>query len=245
MDYCIIIPVVLGIALLVWYIREKIKEYSMKAMYIKTAVSVCFIATALTGMVCRGQTSLLYGAFITGGLIFGLMGDIVLDLKYIDREREDSHTKSGFIFFGIGHLLFMLAMYFRYGQFIVPSLLFAAVSLVIGFAAGFATAKSGPRFGNSYGEHFTIVALYSGMLASATVMALLYAVIYACAPSFFSPEPALILMFTGLAAFLVSDLILSRTYYGEGHHKPADIISNYAFYYAAQFIIALSIYSVK
>ena len=41
--------------------------------------------------------------------------------------------------------------------------------------------------------------------------------------------------------FIISDLILSGTYFGEGKNRPVDIITNHATYYLAQFIIASAI----
>ena len=49
------------------------------------------------------------------------------------------------------------------------------------------------------------------------------------------------IMFVGLVFFLISDLILSGTYFGEGKDRPVDVITNHAAYYIAQFIIATSI----
>ena len=51
----------------------------------------------------------------------------------------------------------------------------------------------------------------------------------------------LMMIFIGGILFAVSDLILNMTYFSEGHEKPFDIISNSITYYAAQFIIALTI----
>ena len=52
----------------------------------------------------------------------------------------------------------------------------------------------------------------------------------------------LILLFVGGISFAISDLVLSNTYFGEGHEKPIDFILNYIFYYGAQFLIAFSIF---
>ena len=51
----------------------------------------------------------------------------------------------------------------------------------------------------------------------------------------------LTLMFAGLVLFLVSDLILSGTYFGEGKNRPVDVVSNHVTYYFGQFLIALSL----
>ena len=50
------------------------------------------------------------------------------------------------------------------------------------------------------------------------------------------------MMFIGGVLFAISDLILSGTYFGENHEKPFDLISNAVTYYAAQYIIAFSLF---
>ncbi len=45
----------------------------------------------------------------------------------------------------------------------------------------------------------------------------------------------------GSVFFLVSDFILSGTYFGSGKSRPVDIVTNHVTYYIAQFAIALSL----
>ena len=50
-----------------------------------------------------------------------------------------------------------------------------------------------------------------------------------------------IVMSTGSVLFLLSDLMLSATYFAQGKNTSAYVIANHALYYAAQFVIASSI----
>ena len=45
----------------------------------------------------------------------------------------------------------------------------------------------------------------------------------------------------GAVLFLLSDVVLSFTYFGKGWDKPVHIFVNHLLYYAAQFIIASTI----
>ena len=54
-------------------------------------------------------------------------------------------------------------------------------------------------------------------------------------------EMTLNFMFVGGVLFLLSDLILSGTYFGEGKRRPVDIVTNHVAYYAAQFVIASAV----
>ena len=65
--------------LLVLYIREKIASYSVKAVLLKSVVSVLFITVAVLGWYL--STRGILGTFVIIGLTFGLLGDIWLDLK--------------------------------------------------------------------------------------------------------------------------------------------------------------------
>ncbi len=49
------------------------------------------------------------------------------------------------------------------------------------------------------------------------------------------------IMSAGGILFLLSDLVLSGTYFGEGKNKPSYVVVNHALYYGAQFCIASSI----
>ena len=53
------------------------------------------------------------------------------------------------------------------------------------------------------------------------------------------------LFFIGGVLFMISDLILNGTYFGEGKERPVDIATNYLTYYSAQFLIASSLMFLK
>ena len=46
---------------------------------------------------------------------------------------------------------------------------------------------------------------------------------------------------SGIILFLLSDLVLSGTYFGEGRDRPRDIALNYLSYFPAQFLIAFAL----
>ena len=53
-----------------------------------------------------------------------------------------------------------------------------------------------------------------------------------------------VMLFVGGTLFAISDLILCGTYFGVGKERPVDLISNAVTYYAAQFIIAFSLFFI-
>ena len=83
---------VCGAVLLFVYILEKIRAYSVKAVIIKSVVSVLFITVGVYGSwrcAVNGIVSLLC-PFVVLGLLLGLLGDIWLDLKYVFPEKDGS-----------------------------------------------------------------------------------------------------------------------------------------------------------
>ncbi len=215
--------IILGIIALAAYIPEKIRGYTVKAVLIKSIVSVLFIAVAVTA----GSSSRI-APFIIIGLVFGLLGDIWLDLKYVFPAHDNVFTYSGFAVFGIGHILYVTGLLTQYGagSFLIVSFALAAV------AAGLIAVLEKPMK-LSYGPMKPTVLIYGFLLFSTVFVSggLLLkhgGVGVGC-------------FFIGSALFAISDLILSGTYFGEGKERRIDIISNYIFYYAGQFLIAYSL----
>ena len=227
---CIIL-IVLGAIALVFYLLEKCKRYSLKGVLIKTVVSLLFIAVALAGAI-QNQNHILNN-FIIAGLIMGLLGDIFLDLKYVYPNDDKIYTYAGFIVFAIGHILFitgMMLQFFKGGNwfyFLIP-VLGAALFVIINLL----TEKP---MGLAFKDLKIIVCIYAFILALNPLTSLML-----CIYTGWS-SPSLIMLLAGGISFAVSDLVLSKTYFGEGHEKPLDFILNYITYYGAQFIIAFSL----
>ena len=225
---CIII---IGIAALltVWYVICKCQKFDLKELFIKTGISVLFMIVALIASTKSNNFS-LFNAFVLGGLLLGLVGDILLDLKYVDREREDGYTYGGFIAFGIGHLLYMAGLIYMF----LPTgrwwLLFIALALDV--LLSIATIVLEKPMKLEYGKMKKISFAYALCLFGTLSLSLVLAI-----NNRFG-SLALNTFFVGAALFAISDLVLSGTYFGKGKDRPIDYALNYAFYYGAQFTIA-------
>ncbi len=225
----------MGAVLLVFFVREKLRSYCVRALFWKTAVSVMFMAAgaAAAGAIPAASAQRGFSWFVLGGLLFGLLGDIWLDLKYVYPQDDARYTYAGFTVFSIGHILFILGMLRYYADFSRP--LVVIIPLVVGFALGVGNGLLGPVMKLKFGRFKGIVMFYGGILFAMTLLA------GSLAFDQGFQNGALDWMFAGGILFAVSDLILSRTYFGEGYERPVDIIANYVFYYAAQFAIAASL----
>ena len=223
--------VIAGFLLLLLFIHEKCKAYTVKATLIKTAVSAIFMATGLltaynvpADSPARGMAFL-----IVAGSLFGLFGDIFLDLKYVHRSDETLYTYAGFCTFFIMHTIIVIGLIRYFGG--AVGVLWTLLPLLVGFAVGIGNVFLGPVMKLDYTGYKGITMAYGGLLIGATLLTLVYAV-----KSGFA-SPFLTVMLVGYVLFLVSDLILSQTYFA-GKEGRFFIASNYATYYAAMYLFA-------
>ena len=228
-----------GAIALVWYIREKVRAYTLKAVFLKTLVSVLFVAVGVYGAWrCTGQgKEALLCPFVLMGLLFGLLGDIWLDLKYVFPEKDEPFTYAGFCAFGVGHLFYiagMLLAYFPAGK---PAYLLVPLLLAAVMSAGNAILEK--PMGLCFGKLKPTVIAYGVLLFATVTISGSLALFYGW------QEKTPVLLFAGGVLFALSDLVLSGTYFGTGKDRPIDLILNYSSYYPAQFLIAASLLFVS
>ncbi|MGN0554801.1 MAG: lysoplasmalogenase family protein [Candidatus Fimenecus sp.] len=224
---------IVGILATAVFLVLRVKRGGIAALYAKAVASLCFIATAIAAT-NENRLFLDFGSFMTFGLVFGLLGDVWLDLKWIYLQDKDSYLYSGFIFFLLGHVCFVTAV-FKVGPYTPSSLIVAfAAALVIAFVA----ILMEKPLKMHYGKFKWIVFLYSFMLALTMTMAMTLAVITGF-------EKMWTVMSVGGLLFLLSDLVLSGMYFGEGKNTSFNIVLNHTLYYAAQFIMAATILFAK
>ncbi len=224
---------IVGILATAVFLVLRVKRGGIAALYAKAVASLCFIATAIAAT-NENRLFLDFGSFMTFGLVFGLLGDVWLDLKWIYLQDKDSYLYSGFIFFLLGHVCFVTAV-FKVGPYTPSSLVVAfAAALVIAFVA----ILMEKPLKMHYGKFKWIVFLYSFMLALTMTMAMTLAVITGF-------DKMWTVMSVGGLLFLLSDLVLSGMYFGESKNTSFNIVLNHTLYYAAQFIMAATILFAK
>ena len=223
---------VCGAVLLFVYIREKIKAYSVKALILKSMVSVLFVAVGVYGSwlcAAKGTASLLC-PFVVLGLMFGLMGDIWLALKYVFPEKDEPFTYAGFCVFGIGHILYIMGMLLSYYPISKPITVIVPILLAAVMSVGNAVLEKPMKL--HYGKLKPVVIAYGVLLFGMVLLSGSLAFAHSW------KETPLNLLFIGGVFFAISDLILSGTYFGVGKERPIDLALNYITYYSAQFLIA-------
>lgn len=230
----IIIFICLGAVLLAFFLIEKVKQYSVKAVMLKAGASLCFVAVAAVSLYAKGYHAL--SIFVTLGLFFGVLGDIWLDFKYVFKEHNVIFTYAGFISFALGHACYMSGMYLEFfnGQ----SPLYIILPLVGGLLISISNLFIAKPMKLDYSGYKVISIIYGFFLFGMTLSALSLSIMVS-----FSKVP-LIMFFAGGLLFTISDLILSGTYFGKGKERPVDIITNTVTYYLAQFVIALALFFI-
>ena len=224
---------IVGILATAVFLVLRVQRGGIAALYAKSVASLCFIATAIAAT-NENRLFLDFGSWMTFGLVFGLLGDVWLDLKWIYLQDKDSYLYSGFIFFLLGHVCFVTAV-FKVGPYTPASLIVAfAAALVIAFVAILLEKPLKMH----YGKFKWIVFLYSFMLALTMTMSMTLAVITGF-------EKMWTVMSVGGLLFLLSDLVLSGMYFGEGKNTSFNVVLNHTLYYAAQFIMAATVLFAK
>ena len=169
-----------------------------------------------------------FGLLVVTGLILGLIGDIVLDLKLIYPKDGTFYTFFGFGSFMLGHLIYIL--YFLC-QFPLSMIAYSIIFSLAGVTVFIVLVTEFPLKLN-YGRFRTTVAVYAFILSLIMFLSLWI--------GFEKDIKGIIVFGVGMISFLLSDLILSQSYFGK-EEKTWMIISNYVFYYGAQILIASSL----
>ena len=230
-----LIPLIIGVILFGAFLYFRVQEKRIIAVILKGFTSLMFIATAVVAWLTSKNPNNWFGIFVIIALVFGLAGDILLDVKYIDLKREHLFTVLGFLAFAAGHIFFSTGLFVFFFDFnsnpfylIVPALVTALLVTITLLMEKFTLIR--------YKDMKPYVVIY-GIVLFFTVSIYLST----CIQTGWN-NTTLIIMFAGLVSFALSDLILNNTYFASGFNTPAFIISNHFLYYAGQFAIAVALF---
>ncbi len=217
-----------ALSLLFFLIKCKDKR-SVEGVFLKNFASIFFILTAIQGTVSNSE-HYKYGILIICGLIFGMLGDIYLDQKWVYPDDKKQYLYAGFIAFGFGHLFYIPAMI----KMAELELKYLLIPLAVGIIVAIGNLLLEKPMKQNFGEYKVIVTIYGFMLSFMAATAVMCAIL--------TGKTAFIVFAAGGVLFLISDLILSPMYFGEGKNTPMNFILNHVTYYAGQYLIALTAY---
>lgn len=222
----------IGMCFLIAFMVMCNKKRSVLGVYIKNITSIFFILTAVTGAFNNTDMPDVwkYALPIVVGQVFGLMGDVYLDQKWLYPQHNDQYLNMGFISFGIGHFFYMGAMY-THAKFEIKDML---VPLVIGVIVTVVNLALEKPTKQKYGKFFAIVTVYCLILGTMLGTAFW---------AYIKTKQVSYLVYTiGAALFLLSDVILSPMYFAikQDRNTPLNFVLNHTTYYVGQYLIALT-----
>ncbi len=235
----IIVASLLAIAFIVVRVTIGAKGVSggVIAMFVKTIASLGFIGLGLAGLFA-GVGNVQAAAFIIFGLVMGLIGDIVLDLKvvYLGKKEEPIYLSGGMASFGIGHIFYFVAIYLLLGSSIVSGALIG-VCLAVAAVVAFAMVLGGEKFMGFKFGNFTIHSIiYAFMLVFMGAFSIGCCIVM--------QNTKMALFASGMILFLLSDVVLTQMYFGGRPTDKSLCVINHVLYYAAQICIAASIFGM-
>lgn len=221
----------LGLISLIAFMVKCNKQRSITGVFIKNLASLFFLATTATA-IYYNQQFWQYGILILIGGIFGMLGDIYLDQKWLYPQHNDNYLNAGFICFGVGHFFYMGAITLHLGftvkDFLVP--LIAGIGVAV-----FTLATEKPTKCN-FGKFKLTVTIYCLVIGAMAGTALWGAIQTGGSIQY-------IVFVAAAVLFLLSDIVLSSMYFGN-KNTPLFFVINHTTYYLAQFFIAFSVYLI-
>ena len=151
----------LGLAFLIAFLVKAKDKRSVAGVFLKNATSIFFILTAVVGLFMN-PTQYKYAILIIAGLVFGMLGDIYLDQKWVYPDDMKQYLYAGFISFGIGHFFYIPAIIMASG---LPSK-FWFIPPIVGIVVGGGNLILEKPMKQKFGEYKAIVTIYGFVLAS-------------------------------------------------------------------------------
>ncbi len=205
------------------FIKAEHDEKYVLADVLKGLAAFCFVLIGILGYTSTTTTS--FGCKIMVGLIFGMIGDIVMNLRFVLKENGQKAFLLGILAFLIGHVLYLAAL--------IPLTSHLLACIIIGgvLAAGllayiFCTMDVKIAF-----KIFGV--FYLGAVIIMTVIALDIAI--------FAPTAHNLIYAIGAVLFTASDIVLIFNTFSGVTRFPLRV-TNLSLYYLGQLLIAASLF---
>lgn len=210
------------------FIIIRAKFGGLAAFLLKTLASFGLVASAFISIAYSPvlADNRLILSLIGIGLLLGMIGDMVLDLKVI-YDNDRIYLNSGMLSFGLGHLAYFSAFsLFAISlncDLLMPILVSAGCAIVLTIAIVLSSKKMQLNFGNFLWQTVAYTFILTFMSAYTLILSIIGGANW--------------LAFVGMILFFLSDIVLSLQYFGGKLHNKWLIVINHTLYYAAQIII--------
>lgn len=214
------------LAIIFIIIRAKIG--GLMGFLFKTLASFGFVASAIISIsyMSIANDLKLSISLIIIGLLLGLIGDMLLDLKVI-YNNDKIFLNSGMLSFGLGHLCYFSAFSLYANYLSVDLLTPILISVGGGIILTIAIILSSKKMHLDFGDYLWQSVAYTFILTFMTIFTFVL-ILYGGGK---------LITFIGMILFFASDVILSLQYFGGKINDKLLIIINHTLYYSAQILI--------
>ncbi|MBR4462701.1 MAG: lysoplasmalogenase [Erysipelotrichaceae bacterium] len=220
----ICIMIVLGFLLQALFIHAEHKEKYLLADILKGSASLIFV---LIGLKAYQTVNFAFNKQLLVGLIFGMIGDILLNLRYVFPKQGQKIFLIGIVAFLIGHVMYLLALIPQARHvWIWYCVLLGALTAAGLLAYIFKTMEVKKAF-----KIFGV--FYLGAVFIMTAIAIGIAI--------FTPTKRAIIYAIGAVLFTASDVVLIFNTFS-GVTRFSMRIMNLTLYYLGQILIAVSMF---
>lgn len=206
----------------------RVRRGGLVAFLFKTLASFALVASAFWAIAYSDiiSSERIILSLIGIGLLLGLIGDMLLDLKVV-YNNDKIYLNAGMLSFGLGHLCYFSAFSLYAINNNVDLLVPIAISVVCAIAITFAIVMSSKKMKLNFGNYLYQTILYTFVLSFMTIYTLILAIM----------DGGMWLTFIGMILFFASDVVLSLQYFGEKLDNKWLIAINHILYYSAQIIL--------
>lgn len=224
----------LCVAVTVFFTIKRTVNVKYSDLAVKIGASSLFVATGIAAIISNPEVNLTFALMVVMGGVFGVLGDVFIELKWLQKEGNDTFFNLGFVTFMIQHVILVSAVFIHYPMTLVNALICFTAPLVVLVLSGVLAKIFKMEMGK-----FKVIANAYGALASMT-----FSVAFMTMQNY-GMELSQILFFAGGVSFFASDLILSQIFFVKGKCTRLRVILNHITYYGAQILIASSLFFMK
>ena len=217
-----ILPAIAGIVLQMLFIMIEHKKQYVPAVILKGSASLIF---CVIGWFAKNAASQSFAQWIFAGLVFGMLGDIALNLRFVFPEKGQKIFLGGIVLFLIGHILYLAALIPLCRHLLLCTVIGAVLAaLLLGYI--FKTMQVKTAF-----KIFGIFYLGAVIIMTCTAIGILIE----------NPQTYTALYAVGAVLFTLSDIILIFNTFGS-QERFSRRIANLSLYYFGQLLIAFSLF---
>lgn len=225
---------VLCLAVTLFFTARRSVKVNYSDLAIKVLASSLFVATGVAATIANPDVNRTFALMIIMAGVFGVLGDVFIELKWIQKDNSDIFLTFGFVTFMVQHIIAVAAVFICYPMNLKNALICFTAPLTVFVLSGVLCKIMKMEMGK-----FKVIANAYGALASMTFSVGFMTMLN------YGMETWQIMFFAGGLSFFASDLELSQIFFVKGKCNRVRIIINHVTYYGGQILIAASLFFMK